>query len=193
VNGKRPGGWVALAWRYYRDPKFAAVSDEAELLYLRALCYSGEQDTDGKVPRNLLESLRKPAPNPDETTDQTRPKRATTLARQLVRAGLWIETVDGYAVPFDTWSRWQDTAEQRATARARTAERVARWRDKRRVSNASRNAIAGEGAGAGAGHRPVPPAPSAVEFEFETGDDGYVFVRPPALGQLRLAPGQDSA
>ena len=26
MNGKRPGGWVALAIRWYRDPKFDGLS-----------------------------------------------------------------------------------------------------------------------------------------------------------------------
>jgi hypothetical protein len=166
---------VALACRYWRDPKFAKVSDEAELLWLRGLAYSGEQETDGKVPRNMLESLRKPAPNPDETPDETRPKRATTLARQLVRAGLWIEDADGFAVPFNTWSRWQETAEQKTESRRKQAEKVARWRARNQGTTPSRNQgsdlPAVTGVGAGVGHSPLPPAPlAAAGLEIEVDD-----------------------
>jgi hypothetical protein len=134
VNGKRPGGWVALAWRYWRDPKFGRVSDAAELLWIRALAYSAEHETNGSVQRVSLETIR--------------PRvriRTSRLADELVRAGLWITTDDGYRVPYETWSRWQDTAEQRAAARARTAERQARFRERNASRNASRNATQGAG------------------------------------------------
>jgi hypothetical protein len=178
VNGKRPGGWVALAWRYFRDPKFSRVSDGAELLYLRALAYSGEHESDGAVDRVMLFALRPRV--------RIHPSR---LAAELVAAGLWIETVDGYSVPPDTWSRWQDTAEQRRAARARTAERQARFRERNATRNPSRNGGPGAGAGAGAVRSTKTPVPLHAVQEPDASQDpppatwlddrGYLFVGRP--------------
>src|SRR3954471_5455448 len=99
VNGKRPGGWVALAWRYYRDPKFDDVSGDAELLWSHALAYCGEQETDGHVAGTALVAL-----------SQRLAGSPGAAAGELVGAGLWHETDRGYLV--NGWDRWQVTAEQ---------------------------------------------------------------------------------
>jgi hypothetical protein len=116
------------------------------------------------------------------------------LAEQLVGAGLWIETADGYAVPFDTWSRWQETAEQKAAARTRDAERKAQWRQSRRGTGTSRDGGTSQSV---PGHQgqwyaqrqvaptELPPAAIAGErtAELYTDDDGNLFVRHITNGQ----------
>jgi hypothetical protein len=186
VNRKRPGGWVALAWRWYRDPKFDDLSADAERLWCRALAYCGEQETDGRVARSILVVLS--------------PRFAGSVeaaAGELVAAGLWHEVDRGYVV--NAWDRWQPTAQQARTSRERDAKRKAVARanadnraDKSRTSGGSPSATgAGEGAGEGLSPTspdPFPPArerrsqpsgePTQIRWEEFTDELGRSFVRP---------------
>lgn len=157
MDGKRPGGWVALAWRYWRDPAILSVSWEAEAVWTHGLALSGEQETDGNLTSRGVRALN------------TKGRRgAASIAAELVDAGLWVETPSGYAVPFHTWSRWQETAEQRSVARTRAVERQAKHRAASRVTGGVTDPMShgtsGAGAGAGAGHSPKSPDPPADPF-----------------------------
>ena len=113
MNGKRPGGWVALAWRYYRDERLLGVSADAELLWGHALAFTGEQATDGRVPRPALALLATKLIG-----------SAEAAAGELVGAGLWVETDGGWAFG-EAWERWQPTAAQVRDNRERAAKRKA--------------------------------------------------------------------
>jgi hypothetical protein len=113
VNGKRPGGWVALAWRYYRDERLLEVSADAELLWGHALAFTGEQATDGRVPEAALPLLSSKLVG-----------SAEDAAAELVAAGLWVERSVGWSFGA-AWERWQPTAEQSRTDRERAAKRKA--------------------------------------------------------------------
>ena len=157
------------------------MSLEAEVLWIHALAHSSEQSADGFVQREALKVLC------------TKGRRSCTrLARELVREGLWIEVPGGYTVPPGTWSRWQETAEQRVAARARGAERTARWRRRGDASrDASRDACRdapkekGQGKGDPYGSPPYPPLPPVDDLESElyVDDHGRLFVgRAPSEG-----------
>jgi hypothetical protein len=163
VNGKRPGGWVALACRYFRDPRFDDVSADAELLWCHALAYCGEQETDGHVGRGQLAGLSHRLNGP--------PAHA---AAELVAAGLWTATGRGYAFP--RWADWQSTAEQKQTARGRAAERKRVLRESRGDNRGDRGGSPGGSpsasrvvTGAGVGHSPTTPAPLAATLRSATG------------------------
>jgi hypothetical protein len=150
VNGKRPGGWVALAWRWFRDPKFDDLGADAERLWCRALAHCGEQGTDGYVARTVLVTLSARLAGSPEAA-----------AGELVAAGLWHEVERGYHV--NAWDQWQPTAEQVRAARERDAKRKALSRanaDKSRTSGRSHAAI---GEGEGGEQSSTPPDPSAKD------------------------------
>lgn len=178
MNGKRPGGWVALACRYFRDPRFDDVSADAELLWCHALAYCGEQETDGHIGRGQLVGL-----------SQRLSGSPAHAAGELVAAGLWVATGRGYAFP--RWSDWQPTADQAERSRAREAERKARQRTSPRGDTPSDNGVSpngspggsrsASGAGAGVGHSPTTPDPrrhaspgggQSPEWEEVVDDDG---------------------
>ena len=176
MNGKRPGGWVALAWRCFRDEAMLAVSADAELLYLHALQFAGEGETDGRVPKAALGLLASKLVGSPEAA-----------AGELLAVRLWSETERCYLIR--NWDRWQDSAEQRRAARERDAKRKALSRGNADTTGDTprdswgESRGAGAGAGAGAGHSPKPPDPSANDFESEdqepeTWEDehGYLFV-----------------
>lgn len=167
MNRKRPGGWIALACRHLRDPKFQRVSDAARLLWIDGLCYSGEQETDGRLPTDLrLLGGRRSA------------RQLRRLCSELLAVGLWTILPDGtLSVPPEAWNRWQETAEQRTAARARGAKRQAQWRSRHAVSDAVSDATSG--AGAGVGHSPTTPVPPSGSLN--------------GNGALGREPWQDSA
>jgi hypothetical protein len=205
VNGKRPGGWVALAWRYFRDPRFDDVSGDAELLWVHALAYCGEQGTDGHVARGTLVTL-----------SQRLVGSPQSAAGELVAAGLWEPTTRGWVV--HAWDRWQPTIEQVAAGRARHAERMAQWRGRDRTTDGvtgpsltpsrdvsrdvSRDgaSVGGgeEGEGEWEGHSPtshspftrgrenledIEPQPTRIGWEEYTDAAGNLFVRHATNGQ----------
>lgn len=167
MNGKRPGGWVALAWRYYRDEKLLAVSADAELLWTHALAFAGEQETDGRIPAGALGLLASKLVG-----------SVGAAAEELVAAGLWHETTRGYSFPGDTWGRWQQTAEQAAASRDRAAERKALWRRRHKSRDAGRDGgqDVAQGQGQGIAHVPVPALESESSEPELYERDGRLYV-----------------
>lgn len=120
---KRPAGrlFVLVDAHYRDDVRFLGLGNLlAELLYLRALAWSKAQNTDGRVPRVALERRL--------ADDYPSSRRPDELAAELVDAGLWEVTDDGWRVPPERWARWQTTAEEQEDKRAAEAERKARYR-----------------------------------------------------------------
>ena len=72
--------WVKLDDRFFDNPKIAALSDGAQLAYLKSLTYCASQLTDGKFP------LRKAR------------EFATPKAIKELVAGLWDEDAGGFVV-----------------------------------------------------------------------------------------------
>ena len=115
--------WVKLSTGYYRDPKVQRAGEAAEVLFTRALAYSGEQETDGHIPRAALLLICPIKPQP--------------RVRALVGEGLWAEVPDGWVIPgWDTWQQTQDRIRARREAGRR---RVAQHRARNGVTNAARN------------------------------------------------------
>lgn len=77
--------WIKLHDNFWRNPKILAAGEDAGTLYVQGLCYCSDGLTDGRIPTAALRTL-------------TAKKDARTLARILVREGLWIETPTGWEV-----------------------------------------------------------------------------------------------
>lgn len=77
--------WIKLHNNFFRNPKVLAAGEDAALLYIQGLVYCSDSLTDGAIPTPALRTL-------------TTKKDARTLARALVREGLWVETATGWAV-----------------------------------------------------------------------------------------------
>jgi len=77
--------WIKLHDNFWRNPKILAAGEDAGTLYIQGLCYCSDGLTDGLIPTAALRML-------------TARKDAKTLARILVREGLWVETAQGWEV-----------------------------------------------------------------------------------------------
>lgn len=77
-------GWAKIDHSFFRHPKVVSVGKDAKFLYIAALCYCGENMTDGVVPAAALRVL-------GAEIDIKNPARA---ARELVASGLWIARND---------------------------------------------------------------------------------------------------
>lgn len=124
--------WLRLEGTYWLDPKVAAVSAEAELLYVRALGYAVTTRSDGRVIDDALMTIARQLHDPE------------ALAAELVRAGLWqrVRTRRGKAwtVPPATWAKYQRTAaeieQQRKRWRTNTSTYRKRQRHRRVIDDA---------------------------------------------------------
>lgn len=105
--------WFKVDDAFWAHPKVLALSDAAIALWVRAGSYCAQHLTDGKVPAAVLPMLRS-----DEF-----------IASDLVSAGLWLNTPDGYE--FHDWAKYQPTRE------SIEAEREL-WRERQRASRAKR-------------------------------------------------------
>ena len=129
--------WVKLSARYYLDVAIASLPDaDAEVMFTRGLAYSGDQETHGYIPANMLPAL-------------CRRRRYEACADALVAAGLWLPSRSGYQIA--RWEEWQ--LELEAIARRRSADRDRKRAERARVqagkehvSRTSRDTSAGQSA-----------------------------------------------
>ncbi len=129
--------WVKVATSFQHDEKVAGVSLEAELVYLRALMWAKEHESDGFIPDSILRGV---------VTLKCVTGHAQ-LGAELCDARLWERvTPDGYRVPLSTWRRWQVTADQMNRKRELAAERKRRSRERHTVTGVDKGVT---------GHAPV--------------------------------------
>lgn len=100
--------WIKLHNNFFRNPKVLAAGEDAALLYIQGLVYCSDSLTDGSIPTAALRTL-------------TSKKDARTLARVLVREGLWIETASGWQV--HDYLKVQRSREQVEASREAARER----------------------------------------------------------------------
>lgn len=102
--------WFRVDDRLATHPKVFAASNAAMGLWVRAGSWSMGAMTDGEIPRAIVRMLG-----------------TERQAAQLVAAGLWEKSADGWR--FHEWTDWQesreDVAESRALHRARQRRYVA--------------------------------------------------------------------
>jgi hypothetical protein len=107
----RKGLYVRVDTKFASHPKVLEIGPLGEALWLRGLCYAGEQMTDGFVPAAFV---RRMGDIPD----------ALAVAATLVAAGLWDEAEGGYQVhDYLDWQRGKAEIEQISTARAASGRR----------------------------------------------------------------------
>ena len=104
--------WVKLDTTFYLDAAIVRAGEAAEVLFVRAMAYCGDQENDGLVEREILPRLC--------------PTRGRTRAAALVREGLWEVVPEGWQ--FASWSRHQRTREQMEAERVASRSRKARSR-----------------------------------------------------------------
>ena len=118
--------WVKLDSTYYLDVAIVRAGEAAEVLFVRAMAYCGDQENDGLVEREILPRLC--------------PQRGPSRAAALVREGLWEVVPEGWR--FVSWRRHQKTKEQMDASRESGRIRQKRHRDG--VSDGVTNALVTE-------------------------------------------------
>lgn len=111
--------WVRLDDSMPEHPKMVALTDRAFRQHVSALCYCNRNLTDGAIPDTIAHRLV---------------ASGKRYAGELVTAGIWDKTTDGYQI-----HDYEDYQPSRASVlheRAKTAERVAKWRSRNAVTNA---------------------------------------------------------
>ena len=106
--------WVKLDSTYYLDVAIVRAGEAAEVLFVRAMAYCGDQENDGLVEREILPRLC--------------PTRGRSRAAALVREGLWEVVPAGWQ--FASWTRHQRTREQMDAEREANRLRKAKSRAK---------------------------------------------------------------
>lgn len=103
--------YVRVDTKFASHPKVLDIGPLGEAMWLRGLCYAGEQMTDGFVPTGFI---RRMGDIPD----------ALAVASSLVAAGLWSEVEGGFQVhDYLDWQRSRSEIEQISTARAAAGQR----------------------------------------------------------------------
>jgi hypothetical protein len=126
--------WVRIDDKAWSHPKLAGLSGNAVRLWLFALCWCNQQESDGHVPATMLRVLG------------ASPK----VAAELVAAGLWEVVEDGWQ--FHDYLNYQPSREQLASQRNATKERVTKYRER------SRNGVTPT-----IGNAPVTPPPNPTQ------------------------------
>lgn len=109
--------WFKVDDGFWSHPKTVGLTHQAVALWVRSGSYCGQHLTDGVVPRRILPMLQ----------------GSESDANELIDAGLWLDHIDGYV--FHDWLKYQPTRTKVEGERAKTAERVAAWRDKRKEND----------------------------------------------------------
>lgn len=105
--------WFKVDDGLYSHPKWLGLSKGARSLWVTAGSWSAAQLTDGKVPESVLPIL---GGNAREATE-------------LASAGLWRPISTGWR--FHDWDDYQPTRRDVLDRRARSAERIRKWREQR--------------------------------------------------------------
>lgn len=108
--------WVKLDDRFPSHRKVALLSDRAFRLHVSALCWCSENLTDGHITDRELPLVAK-----------VRSVKAT--AQQLVDAGVWDRTADGWAI--HDYLDYNPSREQTAAERKKNAARQEAFRKRR--------------------------------------------------------------
>lgn len=108
--------WFKIDDGFWSHPKTMALSAEAVALWVRAGAYSCQHLTDGHIPSRVTVLL-------DPSDDRTE------HAHELIDAGLWQSTRDGYQ--FHDWDEYQESSDT-------VKKRREQWRERQRKARESR-------------------------------------------------------
>lgn len=106
--------WVKLLATppYYLDGALLRAGEAAEVLFLRALAYTGNGDTRGLVDKTVLPLIC--------------PNRPQPRADALVREGLWVD--EGMSYRIRSWDRIQDAHDAAAEKQRKDRDRQREYR-----------------------------------------------------------------
>lgn len=104
--------WVRLDCGFFRHQKAARAGKDGRALFLAALCYCGDQLTDGRVPKAAIRLLAFEA--------EVKP----SVAKAVTDAGLWTDEGDCYVI--------RDFLEMGNQARSTVESERDRWRESKR-------------------------------------------------------------
>jgi hypothetical protein len=170
--------WIKLHDNLFENPKILAAGDDAALLYIQGLLYCSRNLTDGRIPTPALRML-------------TARRDARTLARVLVREGLWVETGTGWEV--HEYLLHQRSKVTILREREGTRNRVAAFRERKRNGASNGPVTAPETETETDNPTPTPPPLSLVTDEGFLADPARVMSRatisPRQLEYLRAARG----
>lgn len=108
--------WVKLDDKMWSHPKFGELCGDAVRLWVFALCWCNQHETDGAVPRGALRVLL----------------GSDKLAKTLCQAGLWRESPTGWEI--HDFLKYQPSKASRDEAREQSAQRLAKSRNNRKVA-----------------------------------------------------------
>lgn len=161
--------WIKLDVDCFMHPKVVRLDDDVRWLWVAGLCYAGMHLTDGDLPSDVLGLLAK-SKNPDRA------------AGELVAAGLWALTDDGYRIV--GYTEHQESREKVEAKRQAARERQQRKRERESsdVTDASRRDIS-------VTHGEVTP----IDEDVDEDEDPPLppAVHPPAANQ-DIGEGEDS-
>lgn len=155
--------WARLDDGFPEHPKVLAVGPFGLAVFVRALCYSARNLTDGFIPDAAIASF---------TVDFARTSRAAHAVdwpARLVEAGLWDVVDGGYQI--HDYLAYNPSKEKVLAERRAVADRVKRWRVDHRnaqcngVTGDNRNAVTNGGVTGAVTPPPSPSPPLPVEEE----------------------------
>jgi hypothetical protein len=109
TNARRNGPYAPLSVGYYRDPAIIRAGEKAEILYLRALAFTNDAQTDGHI---------------DDTQVPLFTVGLGTLKPRIAaleREGLWLRNGSGWHVR--NWAKWNRTKAEIEDKRRADSER----------------------------------------------------------------------
>src|SRR5262245_18955066 len=120
-------GWARLHDGLNQNPKLLRLSDHAFRVWVAALVYCNQAQTNGLIPYEVLPQLG--APTPDDLAQLTTPLFVN-------REPLWSGVVGvGYLI--HDYLDWNDSADVVAARRAKAHQRLVDWRTKRDMKRVS--------------------------------------------------------
>lgn len=137
--------WIRLDDNLPDHPKLLCLSDKAFRLFITSLCYSGRYLTDGYITTASLVVLRG-----DDVS-----------VGELVDGGLWDEDAGGWHI--HDYTEYQPTRSKVTKERAKTKERVQKWRERNAVTNADVT----RSSNADSTRVPSHPIPSQIEQQVQ--------------------------
>ncbi|RPH75613.1 hypothetical protein EHM76_01250 [bacterium] len=144
--------WFKVDDGFHSHPKVIDLPLEAAGLWAKAGSWSADQLTDGFVPNKILKHLG----------------GKVRVAEQLVTAKLWEKVEDGYQ--FHDWKQHQPTKTQVLERRDKTREKVRKFRERNRVTDASSNPVTEVDVTGLVTHAPSRPVPSLKREESARAD-----------------------
>lgn len=138
--------WVRVDDRFWCHPKVIRAGVEAIGLWLLACCWASTQETDGRLPADVLESI---------------PGYRKPLANRLVSVGLWDEIEGGFQI--HDYLEFNPSAADQQAKRAASAERMRRSRKRCAATDAQVAPELRVSDSAPSRSRPVPSRPLPQE------------------------------